>query len=219
MKNLILLIPFCLWMSACKERSFDPILYTTTVKVVDLDGVPLQGRSVNVFSYPNESVSTITDKNGQAVLKYHGYVSGSHLGDSDITVSDESFFKGVNHFKHQAGEIISQPVVLRMDSLIPFKVRIKTNRDDVASVNIQLTNEPIFPYTTSLGRDIIKREFMKNSIQTSTSKLDTLISVMVLSKNDAYMRIDMKFLKDTTITKVTRIYPFSYKDTVFLQEF
>ena len=230
MKKLVLSLSVCLFINSCIYKG-SVQSYEMTVKVVDMENKPIKGYSVKSLVgtanfngiIPSNHVKTeataVTDVNGVAVLTYNLDDSDSFSETATIVVSEDDLFKPVNVLSHGKSGPLKKTGTIFMDSLVPLKIRIKTNRDDVASVNIRLTNEPIAPYLTSLGKDIIKRGFMDSYFQVSTPKLDVIITAMVLSKNDVNMRIDMKLLKDSTITKVSRIYPFNYKDTVFLQEF
>ena len=127
--------------------------FETTVTVEDMDGKPIVGKIVKVFgsssnTYYNDTIrdfyaratdSATTDKNGKVVLHYE-LVDRTDISPlfALIVVKDDAQFKAVNYINHESSHIITRAGkfsgTIKMDSLVPFSLRLKTNRDDVKNI-------------------------------------------------------------------------------------
>jgi hypothetical protein len=204
--------------------------FETTVTVVDMDGKPVKERIVKAlkgFNFsgrvPTDSrlggSSATTDANGQVVLKYELNISSSSQDYMVIAADDDILFKCVNVITHtvptEKTSTIKKTGTLKMDSLVPFKIRFKTSRDDVNGLRVIVNSK------LPLGDDIIHNNFMDVQISTSTPKIDTIISTKVYSKASFIMSNGMLFKNEPTyIAKNnTFISSFDNRNTIYLQEF
>lgn len=234
MKNLIVLLTLCFWTTSCRFQGLDQS-FEMTVTVLDMDGKPVKGRTVSVsksnssFSgsirfLRNTGATAITDVNGQAVLKYDLQLSDSNQDFAVITAQEDDLFKNINVVTHtlssQTTKLIKQTGIIRMDSLVPFKIRFKTNREDVKYLHLTVKSD--VSYSSPRDFTLIERDFfMVTPISTTTPKIDTIISPLVYSKADFWLRNGMTFINPPDYYSkghimITRSVK---RDTVFLQEF
>lgn len=176
---------------ACPVDYFQP--FETTVKVVDRDGKPVKNKKVEAIQdyqdlgYFSENsgskfevASNITDNSGKVVLKYvlsHN-CSQTHYGI--IYVKGDSLFQPVNaifHLNNEKDKVIdtiklSKTII--MDSLVPFKVRIKSAKTNINKVEIS--------WRTLFNDTTINRTFLSSTLVLLPSPLDTTITARVFSK-------------------------------------
>jgi hypothetical protein len=228
MKNLILILTICFLSNSCGFKGYDQS-YEMTVTVLDMDGKPVKGRKVKALAgfefhgtIPSGKVTgtATTDANGQAVLNYTLSVWGSGQDYATITTEDDALFKCTNVLTHisdnKQSSTIKKTGTLTMDSLVPFRIRFKTNRDDATSVGVLINNEK------NLHSDLtINTVFLKNTLFISTPKVDTIISTMVYSKARFTMLNSMNFKNQpVNISKgLTVVFKFEDRSSVYLQEF
>lgn len=195
--KIALFLSICLCFSscfldypACPVSYFQP--FETTVRVVDRDGKPVKNKKVvaiqayqelRYFNENSESkfdVASTTDNNGKVVLKYvlsHN-CSQTHYGI--IYVKGDSLFQPVNaifHLNNEKDKVIdtiklSKTII--MDSLVPFKVRIKSTKTNINKVEIS--------WRTLFSDTTINRTFLSSTLVLLPSPLDTTITARVFSK-------------------------------------
>jgi hypothetical protein len=229
MKHLILLLALCLSSNACRYKG-ESQPFETTVTVLDMDGNPVKGRTVKAFADNSQfsgalsssnrlKASATTDAKGQVVLAYNLDISDSSQEFAIIAADDDGVFKCTNVVKHNyqsAKGTIKLTGTIKMDSLVPFKIRFKTNRDDVKALIVLINNAPSTPTD-----DVINTVFLKNTISTTTPKIDTIISTKVYSKASFTMFNGMNFKNapEFIIKDRTLVTSFDNRNTFYLQEF
>jgi hypothetical protein len=118
----------CLVLS-CRGTSYDQP-FETTILVVDSDEKPVKNRQVVLRE---KGLARVTDEKGKVVINYT-LPGGTDAFQSKITFSinenEDSLVKGINSAlilfdgQGQKGAILNT-LKIRVDSLIPFKVRIR----------------------------------------------------------------------------------------------
>jgi hypothetical protein len=188
----------CFSILSCEQPRFlQP--YEMTVKVVDTNSKPLKGRKLNLihgFEHSNHTFdkevkdSLITDSNGSAVFKYTIESSGAFdivPYVARITVTDDTKLVATNVLAHgldwstdksKKTATIKVEDKIVMDSLIPFKIRIRTRKTNVIAFHLEV--DGIWQYTKA-SRDI-GRNFLNVGSQLPGILLDTTINTMVYSK-------------------------------------
>jgi hypothetical protein len=233
MKLFILLVLICLSNPSCMYRGCTQG-FATTLTVLDMSGKPIKGRKVKALksfssffgslSSSDQLLTTaITDANGQALLRYNLSISDSSQDFCVLTAEDDALLKTVKVATHTlgntCGSIKKLTETIQMDSLVPFKIRFKTSRDDVKSFQVNVTNDPSLMQPQNFN--FIKRIFIDSSINTTTPKLDTIINTLVYSKADFMMWNSMSFKNAPVfISKgLTLMKSDVNRNLVFLQEF
>ena len=191
MKNTILLLTICFWSYSCTFQGFSQS-FENIVTLEDMNGKPIKGHEVRVLrntsnsfpsSFDQELKSAITDNNGQAILNYNLNISDSSQDYAYILGEDDKLLKAVNFVTHtltnKQSKIIERTDTIRMDSLVPFKFRVKTEKSDIRALRVY-----IFSYSGS-----IQRNFADEYLFSNMSKIDTTTSVLVYSKADFIIRV------------------------------
>jgi hypothetical protein len=127
------------FLYAC-EKSYDVYYpYETTVTVVNMQGKPLTGQTVQATGGGRFTVTGITDINGRATLQYKLFLPSTAAAESaNITVKNDVFLSAINSGYHIANSHTDKfSCTIQMDSLIPFKVRLL--RSDTTLVNFAFT--------------------------------------------------------------------------------
>ena len=207
----ILVLFLLLSTQSCTDNGFSQP-FETTVSVVDMDSKPLKGRTVKVrtgFGPPvspfNDSISqfgkvltsAVTDANGQAVLNYTLNALSDTAPDIAVVAAvDGDVYKCVNFVTHTVvyGNQAKMKMTgkISMDSLVTFRMRCKTDRTDVTGIQFFVSG------SSFSNRTDIERSFIRESIRTTTPKLDTVITTRVYSKARFQVRNSMNFKNDPT---------------------
>lgn len=228
MKSLILILTICLWNNSCTYKD-DTQSYETTVTVLDMDGKPVKRRKVTVFTgfteftgntlgFNSVETSEITDINGRVVLKYNLSLTDAGIEYAMITAEDDVLFKSTNVVTHpfyKSPETLKTSETIKMDSLVPFRVRFKTNRDDVKAFSVVINND------NATGKAVIKKVFMRTAFSATTPRIDTIINTMVYSKTNFMMNNSMDFKNQpSSISKgIILVTNLDNRNAIYLQEF
>jgi hypothetical protein len=184
--RIVLLTFICLLFFSC-SGIVKSEKYEINVNVVDMNGNPIKNRKLKIKNLlPLKLDSVITDNKGKATIKFdfERDVSGY---DISIRAEDDSLFKAVNLVSRRrddskAGQTFIEDDIIQMDSIVPFKVRIKSSKNDVVELQIEL----------EMGRyndfRIINRAFNVSFIKRPISSLDTVITTSVFSKAPFHMQ-------------------------------
>ena len=230
--QIFIILALCLLITSCMFRGFSQP-FRMTVSVVDMDGKALKGRTVKIYrsisSFHGELYNAVadswavTDANGQAVLNYSLNISDSSQDFAVVTADDDDVYKCVNIVMHSLDNkkhaTIKKTGTVQMDSLVPLKMRFKTERTDVQGVSVGVYNDP-FLYSQQ-DFNTISRIFQKEFIKTTTPKLDTIITTKVFSKAKFILWNYMSFTKDpvSISTGLTIFTSASDRNSVFVQTF
>jgi hypothetical protein len=228
MKNLLLILLSCLCCNSCMFKGFDQA-FELTVTVLDMDGKPVKDRKVKAIAgspfngtigFGRITGTAITGLNGQAVLNYTLNISDSSQDYAVIATEDDSLFKCINILTHTLSNkeenTIKKTGTLKMDSLVPFKIRIKTNRDDVTGFEATINSN----FNSGNVSELVNNTFTKINFTTTMPKVDTIISTKVYSKADFIIRTSM-FFKNEAIgnSRTSVIKNYDNRNNTYLIEF
>lgn len=199
MKNpIFLFLGLCLTILSCEGIQEYSQPYETTVTVVDMDGKPIKNRLVKVLNkfYQDDSYNNfiegkelnraITNNDGIAILRYKLLRAEFVAEWAWIIVADDTLFKSIMYLTHVQEQTQLKledekklKGTIKMDSLVPLKIRIKTNRDYAYEYSILATMQ----YSRTGEFDpIMNRTFANIFVKNKRYKLDTTITTMVYSK-------------------------------------
>jgi hypothetical protein len=193
--KIIFSVTFCLFLSlsSCLIRdNSQPFEMTATV--LDMSGKPIKDREVRVFVrtqpfsgliFNDEQTHAfgVTDEKGQVVLKYSLDIDDTQQF-ATVFANEDDVFRTVSVITHSSSgnktDVVKKSGTIQMDSLVPFTLRLKTDRVDVRGLNIFMTSGQIFSSVQNTTN--IQRTFTNVFSTTNTPKLDTLITTKVYSK-------------------------------------
>ncbi len=225
MKNLIILIiGLAFWLIGCvsvTKNSFE-----TTIKVVDMNNKPMPNQIVrfkkSTINWDSKFEKSVLDflvidevSNASGIAKF-----SYDLFFDDITqvanfiVKDDTIFKTVNMASHTSlgrnNKNFEPEFTIRMDTLKPFKIRMKSDRADIKRLYISVGAR-----LSSNESSIVDRNFER--FLTETSK-DTVFSVKTFSKSDFWIYSSAQFggLNSTWFAKEIKIDNKINRDSVFI---
>jgi hypothetical protein len=160
-----------------------------------------------------------TNSSGLAVLAYNIPVNDDFTYSGRFSVKDESKLLAVNTVSNQiplgqkaATEVIKLSKTIEMDSLVPFKIRIKSSKYNIDTYTIR------FLAKRSDTDGVIERIFSISGINRTSSPLDTIITANVYSKSTFYITGSFKN-GSTLITEIDdKIERNIDRNVVFLKE-
>jgi hypothetical protein len=172
---------------ACPVSYFQP--FETTVKVIDKNGQPVANREVFAINSTGGGnsgsiASAKTDNTGKAILKYQLSHNCEQTHYGIIVAKEDDSFQPVNAITHKNNEkdkvmdSIKLSGTIWMDSLVSFNLRIKSNKNNVDTLDI-------FIYANRGDNDTtiyIYRQFKRTIDFRVAALLDTIVSVKVYSK-------------------------------------
>ncbi len=191
--------------------------FEMTLKVVDMDNNPVKNREVIMFTLPEshnpsmanllspvifDKTSTTTDNIGNIKLAYILKTDCEMNFSRAFIVKEDSLFKAVDFVKHSVNinqktaiDRIKLSDTIRMDSLVPFKMRIKSSKNNVSKLYMRVASSNLYGYSI----DTLYRTFKYSFGEPISSQLiDTTIVTQVYSKRQFYMKNDIK-LSDSSI--------------------
>lgn len=195
--QIFLFLGLCFTILSCDSYQEYSQPYEMTVTVVDMDGKPIKNRLIRVldmfrdhpdndFKEGKELARSITNNDGIAILRYKLLRAEFVAGEAYIIVEDDTLFKSIsylNHVQEQSWALEDEKKLkgtIKMDSLVPLKVRIKTNRDYAYEYSIW-AYMGYTPSTKELDRRM-QRTFARFFVKNKRYKLDTTVTTMVYSK-------------------------------------
>ncbi|MDZ7877627.1 MAG: hypothetical protein U5L45_08150 [Saprospiraceae bacterium] len=147
MKYLFFLIIFGAFASCVALDNASPV--EAAVTLVDFKGQPLKNRVVFVEGYGTIRKEQLTDDKGQTQLNFNwdGYNESGTSVWAIQAVEDTSFKMTNLLFSPNGGHGNSRKYTIadtiRMDTLRPLKIRVKTNRTDLEYLRLQVSYEGI----------------------------------------------------------------------------
>lgn len=136
-----------------------------------------------IFNDEQTHALGITDGNGQVVLRYSLDTDDAQQF-ATVFASEDDALRTVSVITHQTNstktDVVKKSGTIQMDSLVPFTLRLKTDRVDVRGLNVFMASGQIFSSIQNTTN--IQRTFTNVFSMTNTPKLDTLITTKVYSK-------------------------------------
>jgi hypothetical protein len=214
------------------------------VTLADASGKVLKQTTVILKGYGiNKERPQLTDENGQTQYLFDWQYNGSGEAFWVILAEETTDYQMVNlltspkSYNESEGTVTLRDTI-KMDSLAHFKIRVKTNRTDVANLSVSALREGIDPLpqkfsgssgisgfnyngrtTESPVYRAIKKDFLKHNAPTSTPQLDTTFSLKVFARTGFKIAATMGFKTNTTITQNFNVPAKTARDSVFLIQF
>jgi hypothetical protein len=212
------------------------------VTLADASGKALKQKNLILSGYgiyPKRA--QLTDENGQTQYLFDWSYNGSGKALWVIQAEETTDYQMVNLLSAPSGGNGSEGTVtlrdtIKMDSLVNFKIRVKTNRTDVTYLSLSALREGIAPLTRNFsgtyesfyynGRTTespvyqsIKRVFLNHYAPTSTPQLDTTFSLKVFARTGFKIAATMSFRPNNSTTQNFNIPAKSARDSTFLIQF
>jgi hypothetical protein len=229
---LILILMTCIGCGANQKIKINAVC-----TVVDMDNKPVKNRKIDLFSILNGHnfqdsftiskailhQTKVTNDSGVVEFDYVWQNDESSTTFFHIVAKEDSFFRAVNHLTPQIPSLDKRKEdfkgTIKMDSLVPIKIRFKTNRSDADELKILIMNDPYL--TTPQDLTLNPRKFIDKRIKITATTYDTTITTQVYKKAD-FMSWNIMFFKNTPTTvgnKLVLMKKDVDRNAVFLQEF
>lgn len=214
------------------------------VTLADASGKALKQTTVILKGYViNQERPQLTNENGQTQYQFDWQYNGSGSAFWVILAEETADYQMVNLLTSPNGYNESEGTVtlrdtIKMDSLVYFKIRVKTNRTDVANLSLSALREGIDPLPAKFsggsnisgfdysGRSTespvyraIKKDFLKHNAPTSTPQLDTTFSLKVFARTAFKINATMGFKTNTSTTQNFNVPAKAARDSIFLIQF
>ncbi len=214
--KIICIFIICLCLTSCNKDTTYLQPYEMTVKLVDRDGQPIIGRQLNLITGYDQGKfnisngvkdSLLTDSTGSAIFKYD--IRSSDAFDINpyvvlIRVVEDSTYVGVNYIRHgldysgsqsHATSRVKLSGTIRMDSIVPFKIRLKTNKANVVSFlfNLKADQRSVAEYEANKLGQNLERSFINLNPIGLIPQLDTLLSTKIYSKTRVSIVSSIKY--------------------------
>jgi hypothetical protein len=218
-------------LSACSPYDRTP----THVDVVVLDGhgVPLTNKKVNLYailngrdysatnSTSNIAATATSDKDGKLAFDYTWESDESSTTFFHVVPVDDSLYKGVSYasipIPDNSLSEVKHNVNVVLDKIVPFKIRLKSKRNDV------LTNTTNIKFEGSVGGNtkLIERELHSSGGSGNVpAALDKTFTAMAFEKNVCNIQTIFTFASEPkSVVNNFKIDLRTFRDSVYLISF
>lgn len=206
MKSQIILLSLsCLCIFGCQSYYGFTKSYEMSVKVIDVLGNPIKNREVRLFIdgkiFSHDSIKTLlqpkltatTNNLGEIKFNYDLTANDFDPDIAKILVKEDSNFIALNAIVQPIQEssrrvkgVIKVSGTIKMDSFVPFKVQIKSNRSTVNLVALDLHTKEVFDNFQNL-EEYFNWSFVSFRNNRYPATLDTTITTRVCLRTSFIM--------------------------------